>query len=470
MVVLFDDHLRYSGGLDSRTRYLLELLGDGSIEAFLYSDAGPPADTIRAINMDNGVEAPLGWVEIGPGTQDRLRLIKRTQDGKPVERITTVEDSAYWRVLNAEKPQEYELCGNADARRLADAHAMLAAKAIQADLFVTDRALPFALGRDEWTPVTLMRPEDAIPVVALFLRRQHRFLLAHTPALGNPNQPVSEISRDRNYFYWEAAGLLLTDSWRWRIACDTHARATGDENPSLLRTAVVHRLSQVLRLRDRLLASTSVTQNMDTADDILNDLDMILVFLMAAFDSLARVCNFVLRIPRNYRQAGWQSGDWIELVAERNQALADLFADGTPGRALMVLLSKLRNNIHGQALSATGLVPVVGDYALETFMALPADDRDEILGAIDRLGGLEVWGLATPLASYELHLQPGVFNERLIPQAIRLMNQIMMTTPVETLEGIEHPENLTSDPPMPLSLPSKRLILQLGLDSPVVPS
>jgi hypothetical protein len=136
----------------------------------------------------------------------------------------------------------------------------------------------------------------------------------------------------------------------------------------------------------------------------------------------------------------------------------------------MVLLSKLRNNIHGQALSATGLVPFVGDFALETFMALPPEDRDEILAAIARLGGLEVWGIASPLVSYELHLQPGVFTERLIPQSIQLMNQIMKATPVETLEGIEHPENLASFPPMPLSLPSKRLIWQLGLQPPVVPS
>ena len=204
---------------------------------------------------------------------------------------------------------------------------------------------------------------------------------------------------------------------------------------------------------------------MDTADDILNELDKILVLLMAGFDSLARVCHTIFRITGSKRNAAWQRGDWVDLVAEHNGVLADLFAVGSRGKSLMTLLTLLRNNIHGEALSATGVVPVVGEHALETFMGLPNDDRDEILAQVERLGGRETWGVDAPLTGYDLHIQPGTFVERLLAESIQLMNQIMIATPVEHLEGIERPENLGPGA-NPRSLLDERLIWQLGVDLP----
>jgi hypothetical protein len=203
MVVMVDEHLLRTARPPSRGHYLLEVLADNSIEAFLYSDDGPPAGALRPINTEDGVEAPMGWVEIRPGEQDRLRIVAWVKEGRPTERVVSIERSAYARVSTAESPPEYGVPGSAEAHLLADAHAMLAAETIRADLFVTDRRLPFELGRDEWSCVTLMRPDDALPIGGLYLRRQRRFILAHAPALGAPERPVSETVRDRSYFYWE---------------------------------------------------------------------------------------------------------------------------------------------------------------------------------------------------------------------------------------------------------------------------
>jgi hypothetical protein len=466
MVVMVDEHIRRSARTDPRVQYLLELLADSAIDAYLYSDGGPPSGTARPINIEDGVAAPAGWVEIRPAEQDRLRVVAWVKDGRPTERTVTIERSAFARVVVAEPPLEYTVAGIAETQRLADAHAMLAAETVRADLFVTDRLLPFALGRNEWSCVTLLHPDDALSVVGLYLRRQRRFILAHSPALGAPSRAVSEVARDRSFFYWEAAQLLLRDSWRWRLACDAHARAASDQTLPLLSTAVVHRLGQVLRSRDELIAATSVTQNMDTADDILNEMDMILVLLMAGFDSLARVCHTLFRMRGSIRAAGWQRADWVKDLKEHNEELANLFTTGSSGKALITLLTRLRNNIHGEALSATGVVPVVGAHALETFMGLPSTDRDEILAAIERLGGRELWGVDAPLTGYDLHIFPGNFVERLVAESIQLMNQIMITAPIEQLDGIEHPENLRTAA-IPRSLLSEHLIWQLGLDAPI---
>jgi hypothetical protein len=274
--------------------------------------------------------------------------------GTPTVRVATIEDNAYYRIMASAPPPEYVRSGTPEALQLADALAMLAANTVQADLYVTDRALPIALGRDDWSPVTLMSADDALPVVGLFLRRQRKFILARKPALGDPNQPTSEFARDQIFFYWEAAGLVLPDSWRWRAATESYARTTGNESLRLLNTALHHRLSQVLRSRDNLLAQTSVTQNMDTADDILNDLDTMLVWLMAAFDVVARVCHTVFGITGSHRTAGWQKENWIPEVAVHNATLAGFFADGGPGDSVMTLFSKLRNNIHGERFRPQG--------------------------------------------------------------------------------------------------------------------
>ena len=167
IVVMVDDQIRKNATSNSKARYLLDHLGDDFAEAFLYSDDGAPAGTPRPINLDDGVEAPKGWVEIGPGATDRLCLVGWTKEGRSTEGVITIEDSAFERVINAVLPEEYLAKGSPETLRLADAHAMLAAKKIQADRFVTDRVLPFALGRDSWSPVTLMTPDDALPVVGL---------------------------------------------------------------------------------------------------------------------------------------------------------------------------------------------------------------------------------------------------------------------------------------------------------------
>jgi transposase len=107
MVVMFDNRLRQGIDRDSKTQYLLELLADDLIEASLYADEGPPEGTSRPVNPDDGVSAPLGWVEIRPAEQARQRLVAWTTDGVPTERLTHIEVSAYERVIEAEPPAAY---------------------------------------------------------------------------------------------------------------------------------------------------------------------------------------------------------------------------------------------------------------------------------------------------------------------------------------------------------------------------
>ena len=463
LVVMIDDSLREVASRDGKTRYLFELLTEQSIQSSLYADEGPSDCGVDYLNAATDVRAFKDWAVIRVGDPDRLRVVSWTKDGKPTDRTTNTEDNSFDRVVRADPPTSYVLAGNPEERTLADAHAMLTAETIRADLYITARALPLQLGPEPSSPVTAVRPEIALPIVGLYLRRQRRFVLARS-MLGEPDRPTSERVRDRHQFYWDAADLILRDSWRWRFASGAHARATGEDTLQLLQTAVIHRLAQVLEARDRLLAITSIEQNTDTQLDALGELEMILVWLMAAFDSAARVVHLMFLDRSEIKSAGWQKEPRGKRLRAKSPEIASLVADNTTGWHVMHVLSVLRNYIHGEALTAAGIVFGVGDHAFETFAALPKKDREAIVRSLEKLGGSKAWGLEEPYPKYGLHIQPGQFAERLLEYSVQLLNEIMTATPVEQLQAIAKRKNIQSAP-IPISQTDQRLIWQLGLPS-----
>ncbi len=261
MVIMVDANLRDRCSRDPRARYEFELLADEPIQASLYADAGPDTVAVEATDIETGIRAFRGWAVIRDGPNDRLRTVSWFSGGIPNVRNVVWDQNCFTRIVDAAPPDTYFLRGNAERRQLADANAMLTAPAIRADLYITDRELPLSLEPDPWSRVTAVPLDIALPIIGLYLRRQHRFVLARTPALGAPEHRFDELARDRNFFYWEAAELVLVDAWRWNTACEAHARSTDDNTLRLLKTAVRHRMAQVLQSRDRLLAVTSVSQN-----------------------------------------------------------------------------------------------------------------------------------------------------------------------------------------------------------------
>jgi hypothetical protein len=68
-------------------------------------------------------------------------------------------------------------------------------------------------------------------------------------------------------------------------------------------------------------------------------------------------------------------------------------------------------------------------------VGLPRADSDRILKAADRHGGRDAWGLQELLPG-RLHADSGVLLDRLLPQVIELLNELMTATPVEQLSGV----------------------------------
>ena len=182
------------------------------------------------------------------------------------------------------------------SRRRADwLAAQVAAQALHADLYVTDRPyLHFAT----WSVArgtTICRVSDALPLLGLYLRAQGEFLIAQRSRFNH------------GLFYWVGTRELLPEAWRWFTACVQHAHGAGDDALLVLGASLLQRVQRGLEARDvahlaRISRSTTTPSNAR-----LSQLDTVLVFLMAAVDvaarGSARACSYYRRTT-GIRQPG----------------------------------------------------------------------------------------------------------------------------------------------------------------------
>lgn len=465
MTVMVDAKLLPRARHDKKINYLLELVAMEPVQAHLYSHDGPPERTQAVIAADTGVEGIRDWVVTRASDEgERLDAIY-LRDGVPT-RVPTEANDPYFLHVSQTIPLTEGPANDLRPQVREDALGLLVAKAIRADLFVTDRRLLVDSDSDFWRGVTVMPPEAALPVVGLYLRQQEKFVLHRSPALGMPAMMENLTKRDRTWFYWQAAQGLMPSQDRWASACNAYTSTTKDMTLSSLPKALTWRVDQVLRARDRLLAVLAlVPQDHGPVDEALTELDQILLWLMAGFDITAQVAHVALGVPMKLRAAAWQNDDWLNKAALYDANLVDLVRkdNDDEGQHILTIVRILRNSVHGDALSAGGMIPVVGRHALEPLVALPQSNREQVLEAIGALGGGELWGVVQPVSGDDLYLHPGKFVEQLLPRTLRVLNQLMTATPVERLLGADaRPDDLPRT--LPLTLQDHRIRWQLGLD------
>lgn len=448
MVVMVDGDLLNRDGRDDATTYLFRLVRSQHIELHYFAD---PQD---------GGDASACWVGVRPGAGENQRIVTFYRDGKEHHKLASTDWSTYRRVVEATDLPAAGAFRDPPTGMETDANAMLAARAAHVDLFVTERQLPLQLGHDPWSRATVMKPGDAIPLVGLYLRTQGKFIVGASTDNAGHGYPV------RSEFYGRAAEALLPDALWWRTAFAASQAGTRGELEPLL-AALLWRIGQVLRSRDRLFAALSAPPpDVDAMEDALSDLDQILLWLMASFDITAQVAHHALGMrPDKSQYAGWQyKKEWLKEVGKKDADLADLVRNGSAGEHVLTIVKELRNTIHGRTLSGDGKIPIVGGRAFETLARLPQRSRAEVLPALNKLGGLTSWGVGAPFEGDDLYLHPGDFVECLLPRALTVLRDLMRATPVEGLVGSETELAQQARVP-PLTPVEERTLLQLGLES-----
>jgi hypothetical protein len=318
----------------------------------------------------------------------------------------------------------------------------LVAKALRADLLITNREMSVDPTLDYWN-TSVLSPANALPLIGLYLRTQGKFILFGR-ALGSPWQGTP-TTRERSWFYWLAAKDLVRGAERWRSALDAYQAATGDDRLDGLGTGLFWRVDQLLRSRDRLLAALSVPATPGIEDPVATELDLILVFCMAAFDIVARIAHAALDVDGELRYAGWHYSSWVGKLGARDPTLADIVRGDSEGQNLLKIVSGLRNMIHGEPVSSGVTVPLVGDDQLQVMVKLPSSCQSDVLGAMSKLGGHGVWGVRDPFKEKQPHLHVGVFVEKLLPIALSVLNSLAAAIPVEGLPGTPPLTKLSGD-------------------------
>lgn len=310
--------------------------------------------------------------------------------------------------------------------------------------------------------ISVLRPDEALPIIGLYLRRQGEYIVWRSTEGGM-------ATFNRGLFYWVATRALLPEGWRWMTACARESMASGDDTLTYHAQSLLLRVDQALRARDDAFAALNAPQNNDTADDALAALDRLLIFLMGAVDVSARVAHMVLDLQGvDLYQASWKrDGRWERVLRGQARPLSDLAKPAAFGDALTIL-RLLRNTVHGAALTPLAVAEGSARGPVDTLVGLPATDAEALLRCADRQGGRASWGMKE-LIPGQLHADIDILIERLLPEIIAFFNEVMRLTPVERLPNAE----LTAadaEPPVAangldtFSEMNRRLLLwQLGL-------
>jgi hypothetical protein len=198
----------------------------------------------------------------------------------------------------------------------------------------------------------------------------------------------------------------------------------------VLSGSLLQRVDRALETRDEIHLALNQSQDHDTQESALSNLDLVLVLLMAAVDVAARVAHRVLGVPSDEYRAAWQKPRWRDQIRNSAPSLAAVVDPGSRGEAVLTILRLLRNSVHGAALQ--GMTFQSGLRKRENFVVLPEVDRDPVRLAMDRMGGLEAWGVGTPWRD-QLVLDAAVFADRLMIEVVAFLNDLMRQTPVEKL-------------------------------------
>jgi hypothetical protein len=427
--------LATSDGPVGLTEILSGLLLHEYIDRFKYADEGPPPDAKAQELFGGWGEAYEGWVVVEPPDEpfDSRGIIY-------IDSAGVTHGVAY---VDPQKHARQDMVAYADLpaavaadKREADALALQVARGVEVDVYITERPYLYE-ARHGWLPVRLLRPQEAIAVLGLYLRSQSEYSVFRNPDV--------HFRMGRSVYFRVAALELLPSAWRWMAGCGDERQASGDDTLLDLAWSLIRRVQRALEARDDVHRALNRAQNNETSASILASLDVVLLLLMAALDITARVAHHVLELSGSHFEAGWQRRErWLKKVAKANHHLAAVVGKGTEGFYVLDMLTALRNSIHGEVLES--LSSHESAKPPTTLLELPKKNQAELTEAIDQLGGHAAWG-TREVRPGELHADPGVLVDQMFARVLDLLNAVMARTPLERLPGVKRV--LPDSPPEP---------------------
>ncbi len=380
---------------------LRELLGDDRISMSLYGDNGPPPD-VRRHPMDSiwgGGEA-IGWTVVTPTDDAMVSHDWTAATNKSVTSGALLRDQVW--IAEMRLRREHGAVAARDALLLA------VTQATEPDLLITEREALLTAGLAETENCQVARPDDALALVALYLRSAGEFIVFKGPGI--------TYAANSAEFYDLVADVLIPSLG------EVVRRADGRIAFQRLNTVVI-RARALLAARDRLVLLTSESVTPDVADEVSQTFTHALVEMVAIHDVLARIANEFLDPPTgNPRQVKWQESAWRRRVTERFPDLADAWADGGYAKHLNDALRAIRNEIHDVA-------PVMTPYrsqngTAQIGLSFRADIGTRVVASLAALADDGGHGVHRAFSDGHL-VEPLQFYEYVLPWLLRTVEQIL---------------------------------------------
>ena len=425
MRVMLDDELLMSepSGGWSWQELLAGLLSHRDVSLLRYSDDGPPRDA-PTMSTFSGDDFAIGWMQasLAPAGGFASHTLKWS-DGETASDAAIV-GNAVEHARRDTRTYAYASmqADQAMASRAADVVAACAAREFKADIFITTREYLHATTWPVGDGTAFCTPREALALVSLYVRSRGEFLVWENGRV--------HVRLSKGLYYLVGARAMLPAGWRWYSAMEAHDRQHGLDDLTYLGAAVFQRVTRALQARDDVARALSQLQNADVAEDAALGLDTCLISLMGALDAAARIAHRVLKLGGSQRAAGWQSPEWRAKVTARCAGLGAVVEVGSPGAQVLTVLSKMRNSVHGEGLRASALRR--SSELEQTLVGLPKADQGAVEEAVESLGGLSEWGFRK-LVPNELHADPHLLLEKLLPATLVLLDSLMAATPVERL-------------------------------------
>ena len=437
-VMIDAELLDASGDADGRLDLLRILVEHDLVDLHRFADLGPPGYQPAGPSNPQPPVYP-GWAILEPWDGGWGVLVV-TESGHMLAGIQGNADQVAAADVNSQAYIDLPT-DDAVAHRRRDAiAAQVASQALQADVYVTERPYLHEVSWEICRHSAVCTIDEALALLGLYFRSQGEYVVARA---------AHPVRYNRGLFTWVGTRALLPAAWRWLSACsqsDIHSGADsllGEDSLYALGESLLTRVERALAARDELYIAVNRPQHNDTADDLLTALDELLVALVAAFDVTARVTHRVLRLAGQEHRVAWQRTDWLADVNRTAPALAAVMAEHTPGSDCFTIVRLLRNYVHGQALRSAHVQR--SGHAGRNLVRMPAADVSKLLPAIERQGGQHRWGVE-PAAIGAPFADPVLLADAAFELVIPTLNQIMDTTPVEQLPGVQLRPELCQPP------------------------
>lgn len=280
----------------------------------------------------------------------------------------------------------------------------------------------------------IVNPLEALKIVGIYLRSRENYIWY-----------ASKIFRgtvDFTYFYWALYKIKLPNLPFLCSAC-IHASKIRNDNTDYLGQSVLNRSIRTLQALDLIAIEFYKPQHNGTRDKIMYHFDYIMLLLVGAFDAQARIAHRAYGVTGSEYYASFRNAKFQKSLKKNGALSLYTLATSDYFENVMLILHKLRNTVHSAALNSIGFQS--SNKPQESFVEIPKSDEEEIIHAIQTLGGFDEWGIEEWPGI--LVFEPYTFAANLVKKCFGLINEIAIIIDKsrlllgQELQVIEQPKN-----------------------------